>query len=506
MQNNNNINFIQSGVTQLLLLLLLLLPCANVEAQTVQSAQYVLPSCRGTAVIVRESKAGLPVIAHRHFVSNIGAGFLYGDMATNAVKMFVIPDTTFMNGYVSYTVKDMRVVDDMCYFCGVRIHEHIEGSVSVTDSVGVLGRFSLSPSGFAQQVKYDLKLIRETKSLDRMAAFADYSDTVVAMIGIVNNPASESCLAVARINSTAQWDYYVEYTDNSVVEEVFTDIAVDPKSVTIASYHKNAEGKSHFNLRISDNYDVQHDTYSYFDILNRYTPILMSMPNPCYTLVRPDYAAVRLCTPPNESIVYAAFACYANNLPPVYPTGMCEIETVSKILLSAQIVQNTYTTPHTLVDVAYLDASMASGSPATVALLHQTDGLYKTVVEYPYADISNYGPSPTALVQQKGDELLSSVYAHDRDDVRFGGVLDYAIRKLTYLQEVLPPITSKDMCMYNSDANIMASNDLQAPDAYPSPLLHKTEEMKPLNWAHKAAAPVEVGAENPCIYYKNQTP
>ncbi len=503
MQNNNNINFIQSGATQLLLLLLLLLPCANVEAQTVQSAQYNFPTQRGSRVIVRESNAGLPVIAHRHHVSIVGAGFLYGDIATNNAKLFVIPDTTFMDGGSGYTIKDMRVIGDMCYFCGMRVRDHVEGSSFVTDSVGVLGRFRLSPSGFAQPVKYDLKLIDETKSLDRMAAFADYSDTVLAMIGIVDNPASESCLTVARVNSAGQWDYYVEYTDNSVVEEVFTDIAVDPKNVTIASYHKNAEGKSHFNLRISDNYDVQHDTYSYFDILNRYTPILMSMPNPCYTLARPDFAAVRLCTQPNESIVYAAFACYANNMTPVYPTGMCEIETVSKILLSAQIVQKLYLTPHTLVDVAYLDASMASGSPATVALLHQTDGLYKTVVEYPYADIGNYGSTPTALVQQKGSELLSSVCAHDRDDVRFGGVLDYAIRKLTYLQEVLPPITNMYMCMINSEANIMTSNDSQAPDDGPSPLLHKTDGMQELNWAHKTAASVEVGAENPCIYYKN---
>ena len=501
MQNSNNNNFIQSGVA--LLFLLLLLPCVNVEAQTVQSAQYNFPAHRGSGVIVRESNAGLPVIAHRHHVSIVGAGFLYGDMATNNAKLFVIPDTTFMDGGSGYTIKDMRVIGDMCYFCGMRVRDHVEGSSFVTDSVGVLGRFRLSPSGFAQPVKYDLKLIRETKSLDRMAAFEDSPDTVLAMIGIVDNPASESCLTVARVNSAGQWDYYVEYTDNSVVEEVFTDIAVDPKNVTIASYHKNAEGMYHFNLRISDNTSVQNDTYSYFDILNQYTPILMSMPNPCYTLARPDFAAVRLCTPPNESIVYAAFACYANNLPPVYPTGMCEIETVSKILLSAQIVQNTYTTPHTLVDVAYLDAPVGSGGPASVALLHQTDGLYKTVVEYPYADISNYGPTPTALVQQKGNELLSSVYAHDRDDVRFGGVLDYSTKKLTYLQEVLPPITNKHLCINNSEANIMKSNDSQAPDAYPSPLLHKTEEMKPINWAHKTAVPEGVSAENPCIYIKN---
>lgn len=500
MQNSNNNNFIQSGVA--LLFLLLLLPCANVEAQTVLSAQYNFPTQRGSRVIVRESNGGVPVISYRSTTGAVGsASFLYGDPSTASVKSFAIVDTvSYVNAVTSYFVNDMRVVGDMCYFCGMRIRDHFEGSLAVTDSVGVLGRFRLPPSGFAQTVKYDLKLIDETKSLDRMAAFEDSPDTVLAMIGIVDNPASESCLTVARVNSAGQWDYYVEYTDNSVVEEVFTDIAVDPKNVTIASYHKNAEGMDHFNLRISDNTSVQNDTYSYFDILNQYTPILMAIPNSCYSLARPGFAAVRLCAQPNESIVYAAFACYANSMMRAYPTGMCEIETVSKILLSAQIVQKPYITPHTLVDVAYLDASMAFGRPATVALLHQTDGLYKSVVEYPFADISNYGPTPTALVQQKGTELLSSVCAHDIDDVRFGGVLDFTSKKLTYLQELLPTIMTASMCMIHTEVNIMKSNDSQAPVTYDSPLLPRTVSMQKIDWGHKTAVPDGVSAENPCFY------
>ena len=295
----------------------------------------------------------------------------------------------------------------------------------------------------------------------------------------------------------------MEYTNNSVVEEVFTDIAVDPKNVTIASYHKNGEGMHHFNLRISDNYDVQNDTYSYFDILNKYTPILMTMPNPCFTLARPDFAAIRLCVEPNDSKVYAAFACYNSAMLPAYPTGVCKIETDSKILLSAQIVQKAYMTPHTLVDVAYLDATVGSGAPASVALLHQTDGMYKTVVEYPYADISSYGPSPVALVQQKADEMLSSVFAHDRDNVRFGGILDHSTKKLTYLQEILPPLADKYLCIESTEANIMTSNDAQAPESVPSPLLQKTDSMKDLNWGHKTAVSEEINAENICIHYKN---
>ena len=500
MKKINFVNSVQSGVGVLLLLLLCLLPCARVKAQTVLSAQYVLPSCRGLNVIVRESSAGLPVIAYRHVYINTGVGILYGDMATNNAKMFVIPDTTFVDGALGYTIKDMRVVGDMCYFCGMRVRDHFDGSSFVTDSVGVLGRFRLPPLGFDKLVKYDLKLIDETKSLDRMAAFAGNSDTVLAMIGIVNNPASESCLTVARVNYAGQWDYYVEYTDNSVVEEVFTDIAVDHDNVTIASYHRNTEGRNHFNLRISSNYDVRHDTYSYFDILNEYTPTSISMESSCYTLARPDYAAVRLCAEPNESKVHAAFACYTDNTLPVYPTAMCEIETVSKVLLSAQIVQKTYLTAHTLVDMAYIETSLVSGGPAAVALLHQTDGMYKTVVEYPYANIGSYGSYPQALMQQKTDEMLGSVCAHDRDDVRFGGVLNSATTRLTYLQEMLPPITSTDKCMHNSEVAIKKNVTNEVPMKIPCPLLSRTDGMQKLNWAHKTEVRKDVDANNPCIY------
>ena len=195
-----SITFVSLEKVTLLLTVLLFPLCATVVAQSPQSAQYKFPSLMGDNVIIRETVAGVPVMSYRSYLET---GFLYIDINTNNVMKCSIDDTMTVNeGLISYKINDMRVIGYMCYFCGVRKYSHNdpETGLHVTDSIGFLGRFHLDSLGFGQTVQYHLKLVRETKSLDRMATYAAGNDTVIAMIGIVDEPASQSCVAVARFD------------------------------------------------------------------------------------------------------------------------------------------------------------------------------------------------------------------------------------------------------------------------------------------------------------------
>lgn len=486
-----------------LLVALSLLPFGEAKAQTVQSAQYKFVSRYGGDVIVRENSSGMPVIGYRRGSLDVGTGFVYGDMYTNAIKEFIITDTITATGTVSYRINDVCVVGDMCYFCGVRRFIYTEpdpvSGAELGDSVGILGRFYLDPAGFGSSVKYNIRYVSQTKSLDRMVAYFSNNDTVLAMIGVVNNSTSESCLMVARRRVTflEQWKYIVRCASTT---EVFTDIAVDAGIITISSYQRSTNGKYHFNLRKAVKLEMFSSTSlsSKFDSLYTY-----DLDNTCAKLIRPDNTDVLLSAVPWNMKTYAAFACSMNfceDSP--CQTAMCEIETENMVMNIIQIVQKMYSSPHTLKDTKYLYKSSGDESSASVALLHLTDDSYKTVVEYPYALPSSYtGTVPRALVQQLENNVMRSISSYGGNDVRFGGQWGFPTTSIpTYLQEILPSIGDGDMCMQNNESEVLIIDHAEMPVRDNVSLADKTESLVDLVWGTKVVYPKVINVDNTCIY------
>ena len=496
------IDMVRPGVAQTLLALLCLLSFSNAAAQTVQSEQYYFNTCKGQHVVVRESVAGVPVMSYRR---TDGSCFVYGDISLNAARQITIPDTGTVGGNViSYWINDMRVVGNMCYFCGVREYTYREldpvtGGL-VVDSVGVLGRFPLDPSGtFPSPLTYNIKLVRETKCLNRMATYVYGMDTVIAMVGVVANPASQSCLTVARITFLHPWEYHVRYT-NSTPREVFTDIAVDSAMMTVASYHRDAGGKNYFCLRFSKNESVQmHDNYSEFNTLYKYYTNLFGT---CNSIVRPDYADVRLGAVPWTRKVYAGFACSVFSCQEVpCQTALCEINTEDKQMNSAQVVLNMYKDAHTLVDMKYLYRTFRDETDAQVALLHLTEDLYNTVVEDPYALTSSYGSDLRTLVQSHVESQMHSISAFNNsvNDIRFGGVWKPSLMNLTYMREELSAMHGSDLCMQNREAYVMTYGS-KTPESENQALPSLFDGMRVLGWATKSVSSTLVDATNVCRY------
>ena len=497
---------IRYGATQILLILICLLSSAAADAQTIQSSHYRIPNHNCNNVIIRESSTGTPVISYHSHSLPYGARFMYGDLNSGTVKEFIIYDTnTAANNTISYAVNDMRVVGDMCYFCGMRVYTHGEpdpetGGV-LKDSVGILGRFPLDPSGFGARVKFDLKHVHGTKCLSRMATYVYGTDTLLAIIGIVDKPTSQSCLTVARVNGLNPWQYNVLYPNVSATMDVFTDIAIDAHKTTIASYQKDNGGKDHFCLRSSRNFMLDFDTYTDFDNLYKYSVSPLTTNDTCAKLVRPEYADVRLSAVPWEKKVYAAFMASEDSCPTsLYRTAMCEIQTSAMLLTNAQVVQRLYKDAHSLVDMKYLYRTFGTESGASVALLHLADDDYNTIVEYPNALVSSYsGVVPKVLVQMHGKNRMRSVSAYG-DNVRFGGVWEAPAPVLTCLQEDLPPVHSNSQCMINCDADIKTVGGPQEPQPLDSPLQKFYSNMLDLNWDAKSSSTTSEAVTNECSY------
>lgn len=500
------VNSVWLRVALTLLVLLCLQPCVNVKAQTIQSAQYQFPSRLGWDAVVRESAGGVPVISYR---SAGGAYFAYGDPSTGYVLELSINDTLMVgNNSISYKINDMRVIGDMCYFCGVRMYTHgeldPETGAQIVDSIGILGRFYLNPSGSGLTGKFDLKHFPETKRIDRMTIYGRNipgfgNDTVVAMIGIMQNFGSPSCLIVAKLKVTPVWEYIVRYADNySGMDEIFTDITSNMNKIVIASYIRGVGEENYFYLRTAERDSVRINNFGQFD--TRYKYDLLQLSDSCFSLVRPDNAIVRLCTVPWAKKLYASFACNMNSTHSLYPTALCEITTDNMDMIGVQVVRKTYITPYTLIDMKYLYKVYNDENDATVALLHNTNEIYKTVVEYPQALTSNCSTYYKMLVQQLVDSKMLSLSAYNGNDIRFGGVYGETPTKLTYLQELQPLLFSKSLCMENNDADVFATQKNVIPEPENRPLVCKQQEMNSLVWGKKSAGVTAINAVNTCSY------
>lgn len=506
MKNNEYKRYVRLGVAVTFLAMLCIVPCATLEAQVAQSTQYYFPNSQGVNVIVRESATGVPVIYYRALSST---RFAYGDLSTGSVKEFSINDTILVgNRHIRTIVNDMRVIGDMCYFCGYRVYVHNEydpaTGATIIDSIGILGRFRLDPSGIFMPVSYDIKFIHGTKSLDRMATHTNSGDTLIAMTGIVDTPystTSASCLTVARVrhtNDPDQWGYNVVYVDNAP-EEVFTDIAVDTRYVVVASYLRLGGEKYSFYLRSAKRDDVLiDDDYAGFNKRYHY-----SLSDSCIRIARPDNADVRLSAVPWDKKVYAAFACSMNACDSnACNTALCEITTNNMRMNDIQVVQRLYSTPHTLMDTKYLYKTYGDASGAFVALLHQPDGIFGTVVEYPCALTSSYsGTVPMALIQRMSDYKMFSMSALDGsvNDVRFGGIKQSSLY-LTYLQEVLPTLSSGNQCMQNNETDVMVIDGWQDPVYVNNNLLLIRSSAIPLGWDVKPVSTGAINVDNVCSY------
>lgn len=472
---------------------MLFISCYHTDAQTPLSRQFYFNQNNGTNVVLRENNAGTPIMAYRKTTPPSGLHFVYGDWYTGAAESFSILDyvTPDQTSY-SYQISDMRVVGNMCYFCGKCIMQQtIVGPesdmiTSIIDSTGILGRFPLSPSGFQGQAKYNLIVLDGTKSLKRMAAYCNSDgDTLIAMTGVADVAGLPSCITVARIlNTSATWKYNVWYKGDS---EIFTDITSSYKSIVIASRRTYVSEENLFHLRYADRFDLLQDNYSSFDTRFQFSPGTLFPTTNGFSFVRPANADVHICSLPWKNYVYVAY-CGTSNNTIGYPTALCQVGIPSMEMSDMQVVKNCYYDPHSLIDICYQYHTYYDESSSTVALLHRADDPYKTAVEYPKTFVSTYLGSSLIQIQQLQDNLMQSLSIYNGNNIRLGGVWSPNSSNLTHLQETIPPfVMSKNLCMNNSVGEVEYSNKTQGSIGEQDILYRKYINMKDLIWGDKSS-------------------
>ena len=467
---------------------LLFFPYYHTHAQTPISRQFYFNQNDGTSVVLRENNSGTPIMAYRKTTPPSGLHFVYGDWYTGAAESFSILDyvTPDQTSY-SYQISDMRVVGNMCYFCGKCIMQQtIVGPesdmiTSIIDSTGILGRFPLSPSGFQGQAKYNLIVLDGTKSLKRMAAYCNSDgDTLIAMTGVADVAGLPSCITVARIlNTSTTWKYNVWYKGDS---EIFTDITSSYKSIVIASRRTYVSEEKYFHLRHSYRFDLLQDNYSSFDTRYPFSPGTLFPTTNGFSFVRPSNADVHICSLPWKNYVYVAYCGTSNLLIGGYPTALCQVGIPSMEMSDMQVVKKCYSDPHSLIDICYQYDTYYDECNSTVALLHRAEDPYKTAVEYPKALVSAYSGTPIILVQQLQDNLMQSLSIYNGNNVRLGGVWSPNSSNLTHFQEIKPPTMGKNICIYNSLAEVECSNKTQCPIGVLDNLNKKYINMRDLIW------------------------
>ena len=292
-----------------------------------------------------------------------------------SANRYVIPLQSNTLGGVGYTVTDMVVVGNMCYFCGRKDYatsvefDPLGLPYYVYDTRGFVGQISLDQMTDNQgSAVYRLVEISATKEVSRMDAKVNQenpSDTLLALVG--KTLEDRSCLVFTTVGTDPYWSSSMVTTNDTT--EWFTDVVFTDSEVMTAS---RFDGEHYlFGLRGAFLSSIANSDYSDFHTVYTFNTSNMVDNNlNINTTWHTDDVDIRLSASSGSYIVNVAYESFAGE-----PVGLQESFTTmfrmqmlvpSDIyILYLQNVQSGTNGPGALTDMLTMDA--LSG----VALLHR---------------------------------------------------------------------------------------------------------------------------------------
>lgn len=240
-----------------LAMLLFLLASGPWAAGQMSSSTTKMSNCTGSQSIVRQNQIGQTVICY-HDSHNISSFVVEGTGKKKfATSVYLTSTGPVLNPVlnVGYHVRDMEILDDMCWFCGDRWEETGEWILTpggqaykeVTHK-GFVGRFSIS-GVLAGNGNFSIMEIFEVPPLTNLAV---YTGGVTAITGGEEYYPS----SVVELKETSSPNaYYVSIIHPSDNNEVFMDVAwAGGKVVTLSRFRPtsitdSAKYKYYFGLR-----------------------------------------------------------------------------------------------------------------------------------------------------------------------------------------------------------------------------------------------------------------
>ena len=449
------VNLLKERVQRLIATLVLfvgLSVCPLLEAQPFLSEEHYFPYCEGLGVIIREDSQDIPVILYH---DSQGATFIYGDLSAGTARKFTIPITIHPASSVGYVIKDMKVADDTCYFCGARVISDQEGPSPQADSVGIVGKFYLPAAGFGVTANYQLQIVPKTKCLNRMTVYNNNQSRMIAMIGVSDSVVRCDCLAMIKTTTPGGlWEYDLRVCTDP--DERFTDIGYNVKTLVIASRRTGTDEEKYVYLR-STSVDgvVYNSDCNGLNSRHRFHPdVATPANNEHYTMKHWQNADIRMCMVPWETEVHLAYECIVEDplSPKVNATALTRVETTFYPMKmdNIQIIKECDTVPGSLCDVKYVYDTYGTTNGNAVAILHRAESMdHKTVVEYPMGLIFDYGLSYWALIQWSKIRRIMSLPVYSGNKIRLGGHYLPTTNRLVHLKQNRQFLDDKQWCINN---------------------------------------------------------
>lgn len=315
-----------------------------------------------------------------------------------SANRYVIPSENNTYGGVIYTVKDMVIVGNMCFFCGRKTYitgmefDMNGNPYPVSDSRGFVGQISLDNITDAQgSADHRMTELSNTKEVTRIDAKIDPNapaDTLLALVGETLNDGS--CLVFSRVGSL-QWDYRL--VTSSDATEWFTDVVFTGGNVVAAS---RFEGEHYlFGLRGALLADVANNVYTDLQTVYTFnTPNMQDYNLGINTTWHTDDVDIRLSAS-SDNMVNVAYESFEEE-----PIGLQESFTT---LFSMQVVVASD------IQIIYLQ-NVRSGTkgPGALTDMLSMDELYGVAILH--RDMESQ--PPTSIVQMASWGVMGTLYSY----------------------------------------------------------------------------------------------
>ena len=389
-----------------LLIMVLVFIQHHIQAQSVISSESVLSNLSGIRTISRVFGSPAKTMTYYYEKTSYKNVFVFPNTSPfNMANRFALPDEAGVGGGITYTINDIVIIGEMCYFCGKKKFENgyqydLNNNIIIMyDSVGFVGRFSLSnvtPSSGAS-LKYSMRTIAGTLDIKQMDKYTSVNrqDTLLGMTGVANDASKTSCLIFMKGAGSA-WQSHVRLASSTT--ETFTDVIFTDKRIVAVSRKQGETMK--FYLRSAITEDVfDNQLYSDLDDMNEFFTggmhVWFSSDTPTWHY---DNVQMRLCSIPESDEFYVAHESFfpiptygvtKNNISLYKMDAQNAQYQMNRIdMPTAQFVEGDISDTGTFADMAFLNYNNSTST----LLLHQTTNstaTYKSILQV--ASWSNIG-------------------------------------------------------------------------------------------------------------------
>lgn len=227
------------------------------------SAKLYFPECNGTGVIVRNHNGDNLIVHHLSSSDPYVHHFAYQREDETALSEISLRLGGLAGDVdTAYSVLDMRVLGDTCYFCGNQMVTYgrpmydINGNIisEASASNGILGYFSIAEM-LEGNPHVNIVVIDKSKRLTRLAVRRQSPSSpvsyrvLVAAVGV--NQGDTSCVVEARLADDGSWSMMLSTPQSPYHTDRFTDIITTSRSILVSGISSATPSSAGLNWNVT---------------------------------------------------------------------------------------------------------------------------------------------------------------------------------------------------------------------------------------------------------------